>query len=74
MRTSSGRYIGVSSGRHFGRYIGCPQRSVDIERGRPQNVGRRLPWRYLEDLMGTSIGGYLGISSGRPWDIILSSG
>ena len=33
-----------------------------------------VPWRYIEDHMVTSIGRLLGTSSGRPRDVILSSG
>ena len=33
-----------------------------------------VPWRYIEDHMGTSIGRLLGTSSGHPRDVILPSG
>ena len=33
-----------------------------------------VPWRYIEDLLGTSIGHLLRSSSGRPRDVILPSG
>ena len=33
-----------------------------------------IPWRYIEDHMGTSIGRLLMTSSGRPRDLILPSG
>ena len=33
-----------------------------------------VPWHYIEDHMGTSIGRLLGTSSGRPQDVILTSG
>ena len=33
-----------------------------------------IPWRYIEDHMGTSIGRLLMTPSGRPRDVILPSG
>ena len=33
-----------------------------------------VPWRYIDDHMGTSIGRLLGTSSGHPRDVILPSG
>ena len=47
------------------------QRPEDVGRGRPQGVGRELPWRYIEDYQGTSIGRLLGTYSGPPRDVIL---
>ena len=32
---------------------------------------RDVPWRYIENHMGTYIGHFLGMSSGRPRDVIL---
>ena len=33
-----------------------------------------VPWHYTEDHIGTSIGRLLGVSSGRPQNLILPSG
>ena len=33
-----------------------------------------VPWRYIEDHVGTSIGRLLGMSPGRPQDVVLLSG
>ena len=33
-----------------------------------------VPWRYIENHMGTSIGRLLGTSPGRPRDVVLPSG
>ena len=65
MGTSSGRYIKMSSGRHISMFKG---------RESPQDIAWDVPWRYIEDHMGTSIGRILGASSGRPRDVILPSG
>ena len=65
MGTSSGRYIKMSSGRHISMFKG---------RESPQDIAWDVPWRYIEDHMGTSIGRILGASSGRPRDVIFPSG
>ena len=55
----------MSSGRHISMFKG---------RESPQDIAWGVPWRYIEDHMGTSIGRILGASSGRPRDVILPSG
>ena len=55
----------MSSGRHISMFKG---------RESPQDIAWDVPWRYIEDHMGTSIGRILGASSGRPRDVILPSG
>ena len=66
-------------GRNQDITLGLPQevifhRPTDVGRGSPQNVEVDVPWRYIEDHMGTSMGRLLGTSSGRHWDLILPSG
>ena len=50
------------------------QRPKNVGRGRLQDVRRDIPWRYIEDNMGTSIRSLSGTSSGRPLDVLLPSG
>ena len=50
------------------------QCSKDVGKESPQDIAWDVPWRYIEDHMGTSIGRILGASSGRPRDVILPSG
>ena len=45
--------------------------------GRPQDIRgppQGIPWRYIDDHMGTSIGRLLRTSSGCPQEVILPSG
>ena len=64
---------------HVGQYGEVPRTSHwDVLRTSYFNVLRTsvgdVPWHYIEDHMGTSIGCFLETSSGRPWDVILPSG
>ena len=49
------------------------QRSKDVSRESSQECAEDVPCRYKEDHMGMSIGCLLGMSSGRPRDVILPS-
>ena len=64
---------------HMGQYVDVLRTFYwDVLRTSYFNVLRTLvgevPWRYIEDHMGTFIGRLLGTSSGRPWDVILPVG
>ena len=50
------------------------QCSNDVGKERPQVVAGDVLWRYIENHMGTSIGRLFGTFSGRPRDVILTSG
>ena len=61
METSSGYYIGTSN-------FNVQRTSIEDAL---RTSARDASWRYMEDQMGASTGRLLGMSLGRPWDIIL---
>ena len=56
---------------HIGHYGDVPRTlHWDILR----TLAGDIPWRYIEDHMGKSVGRLLGMSSGGPQDVIMPSG
>ena len=46
----------------------------NVGRGRPKDAGRDIPWRYIEDHVGTSIVHLLGTFLRGPRNVFLPSG